>query len=73
MNILDKYKFDSIATQLRIDLPNHTEEERTKYIDLLEIMLDNHMISELEVNGGKENFTRFIDTYADRLLEWKYK
>lgn len=67
----DKYKFDSIVAQLRLDLPNHTDEERTKYIDLLEIMLGSHMVSELEVNGGKENFTRFIDIYADRLLEWK--
>jgi hypothetical protein len=67
----DKYKFNSITAQLKLDLPNHTDEEHTKYIDLLEIMLDDHMISELEVNGGRENFTRFIETYADRLLEWK--
>ena len=73
MDILDKYKFESISAQLRLDLPNHSEDERAKYIDLLEIMLDDHMISDLEVNGGKENFTRFIDAYADRLLEWKYK
>ena len=73
MDILDKYKFDSITAQLRLDLPNHTEEERAKYIDLLEITLENHMVNELEVNGGKENFCRFIDTYADRLLEWKCK
>lgn len=69
MDTLDKYKYDSITAQLRLDLPNYTDEERTKYIDLLEIMLDNHMIYGLEVNGGKENFTRFIDAYADRLLE----
>lgn len=71
MDILDKYKFESISAQLRLDLPNHSEDERAKYIDLLEITLDEHMISDLEVNGGKENFTRFINTYANKLLAWK--
>lgn len=73
MDILDNYKFDSIVAQLRLDLPNHSEEERAKYIDLLNIVLEDHMVEELEVNGGQHNFTRFIDTYADRLLEWKCK
>ena len=73
MDILDKHKFDSIVAQLRLDLPNHSEEETTKYIDLLDIVLEDHMVEELEVNGGKHNFARFIDNYADRLLEWKYK
>ena len=71
MDEVDKFKIDSIVMQLKRDLPNHTEDERAKYVDLIEIMLESYMIEDLEVNGGKENFTRFIDTYADKLLAWK--
>lgn len=73
MDELEKYKFASIVAQLKLDLPNRTDEERAKYIDLIEIMLESHMIEELEVNGGKQNFHHFIDTYADKLLTWKSK
>ena len=66
-----KFKISSITAQLQLDLPNRSEDERAKYMDLLEIMLDGYMVMDLEVNGGKENFTRFIDLYADRLLAWK--
>lgn len=41
MNSLDKYKLESISAQLRLDLPNHPEDDRAKYIDLLEIMLED--------------------------------
>lgn len=71
MDVLEKYKLDSIVAQLKLDLPNRTDEERAKYIDLVEIMLESHMLEELEVNGGKQNFNYFIDTYADKLLSWK--
>lgn len=71
MNSLDKHKLESISAQLRLDLPNHPEDDRAKYIDLLEIMLEDSEIADLEVNGGQENFTRFIDKYADKLLAWK--
>ena len=71
MDEVDKFKMDSIVAQLRKDLPSHTEEERAKYLDLLEIMLDDQMIGDLEINGGKENFTLFVDKYADKLLAWK--
>lgn len=47
MDILDKYKFDSIVAKLRFDLPNHSEEEKAKYIDLLDIALEEHMVAEL--------------------------
>lgn len=73
MNSFDKHKLESISAQLQLDLLYHLEDERVKYIDLLNIMLEDHQIADLEVNGVKENFTRFIDTYADRLLEWKYR
>lgn len=73
MDALDKLKTNSIIAQLKLDRPDCTEEERVAYIELLEIMLEDHMIEDLEVNGGKENFTRFLDKYADKLLEWKYK
>jgi len=71
MDVLDKYKFESISAQLKLDLPDHPEDERARYIDLLEIMLEDSEIADLEVNGGQENFTRFIDKYADKLLAWK--
>jgi hypothetical protein len=71
MDVLDKYKFDSITAQLKLDLPNHTKEDRAKYIELIEIMLESYMLEDLEVNGGKQNFTRFIDSYADKLFAWK--
>lgn len=72
MSMLEKFKIDSIVAQLKIDLPNHSENERDRYVELLEIMLENHEIEALEVNGGKENFIRFINKYADKLLHWKY-
>ena len=73
MSDLEKFKYNSIASQLEKDLPNHAEKDRVKYLDLLTIMVDDHTVLELEVNGGKESFTHFINNYADRLLEWKSK
>ena len=71
MDALDNLKTNSIIAQLKLDRPDCTEEERVAYTELLEIMLDDHMVENLEINGGKQNFVQFIDKYADRLLEWK--
>ena len=71
MDALDKFKSESIFAQLKLDLPNHSEDERVKYFDLLKIMLEDHMIEDLEVNGGDHNFSKFIDMYADKLFKWK--
>ena len=72
MDALEKFKIDSIVAQLKRDLPNLTEDKRATYVNLLEVILDDHEIEALEVNGGKENFICFIDKYADKLLQWKY-
>ena len=69
----EKFTFDSITAQLKLDLPNHKESDMAKYVDLINLMLEDYMLLDLEVNGGKLNFINFIDNYGDKLIEWKSK
>lgn len=68
---LEKFKIDSITAQLRLDLPNQAECQRVEYINLIKIFLEDYMVLDLEVNGGKLNFNRFIDQFSDKLFMWK--
>jgi hypothetical protein len=70
---LEKFKTDSITAQLRLDLPNQAEYQRIEYINLIKIFLEDYMVLDLEINGGKLNFNRFIDEFSEKLFLWKSK
>lgn len=68
---LEKFKTDSIAAQLQPHLPSQAEHQRVGYINPIKIFLMDYMALDLEANGGKLNFNRFIDQLSDKLFIWK--
>ena len=66
-----KFKINSITAQLQLDLPDSSREERSKYVELLEIFLEEYMLDDLVINGGEQTFINFIDKYAGKLIAWK--
>lgn len=71
MDLIEKFIYDSISAQLKLDLPHYKDCDRAKYVKLIRVMLEDNWIIELEVNGGKHNFKHFLDNYSDKIFELK--
>jgi len=70
MDGLEKYKFDSIVAQLKIDFTDREDQERVKYIDFMETTLKSYVPENCE-EMGLIKLQRFIDRFGERLFAWK--
>ena len=65
------FKALTIITQLELDGPYMSPDEKKRYVELMMFMVNDHNLDDLVARGGTADFKRFLSNESRKLFEWE--